>query len=142
MYLSPENPPRFISLENLAPLVFAGSLLRWIFWWKQHRHGTSLLASMAWMGKEELVEADLDGYKAACLNELETLAAGDSLCGRPTLRGEGKVEGGPQLQVLSEDGDWKARWKGQKNCCHMSACFRMLFNCHCPLYTIPDAKRK
>jgi hypothetical protein len=84
---------------------------------------------MAWMGKEELVEADWDGDKAACPTEVEKLAAGDGCVVARHFEGKAR---GPQPQVLSEAGESKKRWKGQKNCCHNSGCFRMLFNCHCP----------
>jgi hypothetical protein len=81
------------------------------------------MSLMAWMGKEELVEADWDGYKAACPTEVEKLAAGDGCVVARHSRGR---QEGPQMQVK------KKRWKGQKNCCHNSGCFRMLFNCHHP----------
>jgi hypothetical protein len=70
-----------------------------------------------WMGKEELVDADWDGYNAACPTEVEKLAAGDGCV--VARHFEGKA-GGPQPQVLSEDGESKKKWKGQKNCCHNS----------------------
>jgi hypothetical protein len=71
----------------------------------------------------------MHGCKAACPTEVEKLAAGDGCV--VSRHFEGKARG-PQPQVLSEDGESKKRWKGQKNCCHNSGCFRMLFSCHCP----------
>jgi hypothetical protein len=98
--------PRFLSLENLALAVFVAALFRWTFRWKQHRHGTSHLSLMAWMGKEELVEADWDGYKAARPTEVGKLAAGDGCVVARHSRGR---QEGPQMQVLSEDGESKKR---------------------------------
>jgi hypothetical protein len=103
IYLSSGDLPRFLSLENLA---LAGALFRWIFWWKQHRYGTSHLSLMAWMGKKELVEADWDGYKAACTTEVEKLATGDDCV---VARHFEEKARGPQPQVLSEDGESKKR---------------------------------
>jgi hypothetical protein len=58
------------------------------------------------MGKEELVEADWDGYKAACPTEVGKLAAGDGCVVARHSRGR---QDGPQMQVLSEDGESKKK---------------------------------
>jgi hypothetical protein len=49
------------------------------------------MSLMAWMGKEELVEADWDGCKAACPTEVEKLAAGGGCV--VARHSEGKARG-------------------------------------------------